>query len=109
IRIVKPLGYQETLELINEVCFIITDSGGIQEEATCFNKKVLVVREKTERPEVIDIGLGRLVGKAISASVPWARIAPPPLEESPYGDGNAAKRIVTVLAVEEQRGAEAQT
>ena len=57
------------LELINEACFIITDSGGIQEEATCFNKKVLVAREKTERPEIIDIGLGRLVGKDIGGSV----------------------------------------
>lgn len=109
ISIVKPVGYPEMLGLINEAYFIITDSGGIQEEATCFNKKVLVAREKTERPEIIDIGLGRLVGQAISASVPWARIAPPPLDESPYGDGNAAKRIVAVLAAEEQGGAEAHT
>jgi UDP-N-acetylglucosamine 2-epimerase (non-hydrolysing) len=106
ISIIKPVGYPEMLELINEACFIITDSGGIQEEATCFNKKVLVAREKTERPEIIDIGLGRLVGKTISASVAWARVAPPPLKESPYGDGNAAKRIVTVLAGKEERGAE---
>lgn len=102
IRIIKPIGYPEMLKLINEVCFIITDSGGLQEEATCFNKKVLVARDTTERPEVIAIGLGRLVGKAISVSVPWARIAPPSLESSPYGDGNAAKRIVTILAAEAQ-------
>ncbi|MBI4738317.1 UDP-N-acetylglucosamine 2-epimerase (non-hydrolyzing) [Candidatus Woesearchaeota archaeon] len=106
IRIVEPVGYPEMLELINEVCFIITDSGGIQEEATCLNKKVLVAREKTERTETIDIGLGRLVGRTISASVPWARIAPPPLSESPYGDGDAANKIVAILSGEEKRGAD---
>lgn len=104
IRIIRPVGYPEMLKLISEACFIITDSGGIQEEAVCFNKKVLVAREKTERTETIDIGLGRLVGKTIGAFVPWARIAPPPLSESPYGDGNAAKKIVAVLAGEEKHG-----
>jgi UDP-N-acetylglucosamine 2-epimerase (non-hydrolysing) len=97
IHLREPVGYPEMLGLINEVAFIITDSGGIQEEATCFNKKVLIAREKTERTETIDIGLGRLVGKTIGTSVPWARIAPPPLSESPYGDGHAAAKIVAHL------------
>jgi UDP-N-acetylglucosamine 2-epimerase len=81
-----------------EVRFIISDSGGIQEEATCFNKKVLVAREVTERPEVIEIGLGRLVGKDIGNFIDWALIPPPPLKKSPYGDGNAARKIVQVLS-----------
>ncbi|PJC74048.1 MAG: UDP-N-acetylglucosamine 2-epimerase (non-hydrolyzing) [Syntrophobacterales bacterium CG_4_8_14_3_um_filter_58_8] len=93
IRVIEPVGYPKMLRLIGESAFIITDSGGIQEEATCFNRKVLVVREKTERPETIDIGLGRLVGQAIAASVAWARIPPPPPGESPYGDGHAAEKI----------------
>jgi UDP-N-acetylglucosamine 2-epimerase (non-hydrolysing) len=93
IRVIEPIDYPEMLRLIGESCFLITDSGGIQEEATCFNKKVLIVREKTERPETIEIGLGRLVGKEIASSVAWARIPPPPLSESPYGDGHAAEAI----------------
>ena len=49
------------------------------------------------------------VGKEISPSIPWARIPPPPLTESPYGDGNAARRIVEVLAAKERRATETQT
>jgi UDP-N-acetylglucosamine 2-epimerase (non-hydrolysing) len=97
IRVINPVGYPEMLSLISESYFLITDSGGIQEEGTCFNKKVLVVREKTERPETIEIGLGRLVGKEISKAISWARIQPPKLTESPYGDGHAAEKIADLL------------
>jgi UDP-N-acetylglucosamine 2-epimerase (non-hydrolysing) len=97
IQIINPVGYPEMLRLIGESYFLITDSGGIQEEGTCFNKKVLVVRDKTERPETIEIGLGRLVGKEISKAITWARIPPPPLKESPYGDGHAAEKIADHL------------
>lgn len=97
IRVSEPLGYPDMLRLIGEAAFLITDSGGIQEEATCFNKKVLIVRAKTERPETVEIGLGRLVGREIAASVAWARIPPPPLEASPYGDGHAAEKICALL------------
>jgi UDP-N-acetylglucosamine 2-epimerase (non-hydrolysing) len=97
IKVVAPVGYPEMLQLIGESLFIITDSGGIQEEATCFNRKVLVVREKTERPETIEIGLGRLVGKDIAANVSWARIPAPRPTESPYGDGRAAEKIADYL------------
>jgi UDP-N-acetylglucosamine 2-epimerase (non-hydrolysing) len=97
IRVIAPIGYPEMLQLISESVFIITDSGGIQEEATCFNRKVLVVREKTERPETIEIGLGRLVGKEIAAGVSWARIPPLPPGESPYGNGQAAEKIAAHL------------
>jgi len=97
IRIIEPIGYPEMLKLISESSFIITDSGGIQEEATCFNRKVLIVREKTERPETIEMGLGRLVGKEIEAAVAWARIPPPPPGKSPYGDGHSAEKIASWL------------
>jgi UDP-N-acetylglucosamine 2-epimerase (non-hydrolysing) len=97
IRVIAPVGYPEMLRMIAESRFIITDSGGIQEEATCFNKKVLIVREKTERPETVEIGLGRLVGQRIAAAVAWARIPPPPPGPSPYGDGHAAERIAAFL------------
>jgi len=97
IRVINPVGYREMLRLIGESYFLITDSGGIQEEGTCFNKKVIVVREKTERPETIEIGLGRLVGKEILKAINWAKIPPPPLIESPYGDGKAAEKIADYL------------
>jgi UDP-N-acetylglucosamine 2-epimerase (non-hydrolysing) len=95
--VINPISYPDTLRLMSQVHFIITDSGGIQEEATCFNKKVIVAREKTERPELIECGLGVLSGRNISNFVEWARIAPPPLEKSPYGEGNAAEKIAQVL------------
>lgn len=97
IRVIEPVSYPEMLRLIGNACFLITDSGGLQEEATCFNKKVLIVREKTERPETIETGLGRLVGKQIVSSIAWARIPPPPPGESPYGDGHAADKIADHL------------
>jgi UDP-N-acetylglucosamine 2-epimerase (non-hydrolysing) len=97
IRVVDPVGYPEMLRLIGESAFLVTDSGGIQEEATCFNRKVLIVREKTERPETVEIGLGRLVGKRIAAAVAWARVPPPPPGPSPYGDGHAAEKIAALL------------
>jgi UDP-N-acetylglucosamine 2-epimerase (non-hydrolysing) len=97
IRVINSVGYPSMLKLIRDSFFLITDSGGIQEEGTCFNKKVIVVREKTERPETIDIGLGYLVGKEILNAIAWARILPPPMVESPYGDGHAAEKIVDHL------------
>lgn len=98
IRLVSPMGYPELLKLMSQAAFIISDSGGIQEEATCFNKKVLIVREKTERPEVIEAGLGLIVGKRIQEFISWAMNPPNPIENSPYGNGDAAVKIVQVLS-----------
>ena len=97
IQVIPPIGYPEMLKLISQALFIISDSGGIQEEATCFNKKIIVVREKTERPETIEIGLGQLAGKNIQNLIGWAKISPPPVISSPYGDGKTAKKIVRIL------------
>ncbi len=98
IRLASPMGYPELLKLMSQAAFIISDSGGIQEEATCFNKKVLIVREKTERPEVIDMGLGLLVGREIQNFISWAMNPPDPIEKSPYGNGDAARKIVQILS-----------
>lgn len=98
IRIIPPISYPSMLELISKALFIISDSGGIQEEATCFNKKVLVVRKKTERTETIDLGLGRLVGSDILNHIDWARRDPSIVTECPYGDGRTAERIVSILS-----------
>ena len=98
IKIIPPIGYPEMLALISRALFIISDSGGIQEEATCFNKKVVVVREKTERTETIDLGLGKLAGKDIRNHIDWALMSPPTIGECPYGDGHTAQRIANILS-----------
>jgi UDP-N-acetylglucosamine 2-epimerase len=98
IRVIDPVGYLEMLKMISVSAFIITDSGGLQEEASCFGKKVLIVRETTERPEILDVGLGRLVGRNILANIEWAMTQPEAAISSPFGDGNSAGRIVSILA-----------
>jgi UDP-N-acetylglucosamine 2-epimerase len=85
---------------------ILTDSGGIQEEAPSFGKPVLVLRKVTERPEVIEANAGKLVGTDTRTVVEEAsRLITDPLEyarmsaaENPFGDGHAAERIVRILA-----------
>ncbi|MGH7134829.1 MAG: UDP-N-acetylglucosamine 2-epimerase, partial [Pirellulales bacterium] len=81
---------------------IITDSGGVQEEAPSLGKRVLVTRETTERPEVLEAGLTELVGADVRRIVERAGvllsgqgpIAKPTTAGNPYGDGHAATRIV---------------
>jgi UDP-N-acetylglucosamine 2-epimerase (non-hydrolysing) len=97
IRVIKPVGYLDMLRLVASSLFVITDSGGLQEECSCFNKKVLIVRETTERPEILDVGLGRLVGRRILRNIAWAKKPPRTSSGSPFGDGRAAERIVCLL------------
>jgi UDP-N-acetylglucosamine 2-epimerase len=102
IRVIEPVGYLEMLRLVAGSWFVITDSGGLQEECSCFHKKVLIARETTERPEILDVGLGRLVGSRILANINWAQTPPQRRKPSPFGDGRAAERIVSVLMRERQ-------
>lgn len=97
IRVIEPVDYLEMLKMIAASAFIITDSGGLQEESSCFNKKVLIVRETTERPEILDVGLGRLVGRKILANIEWAMEKPETTVSTPFGDGRSAERIVDIL------------
>lgn len=62
IHLVKPLDYPSLLAVIDRSNFILTDSGGLQEESPSFNKPVLILRDTTERPEVVEVGAGVLVG-----------------------------------------------
>ncbi|MBM3315161.1 UDP-N-acetyl glucosamine 2-epimerase, partial [candidate division WOR-3 bacterium] len=84
---------------------ILTDSGGIQEEAPCLHRPVLVMRDKTERPEAVAAGAARLVGADTGRIVDWTerllrsqglyrRMA---RARNPFGDGRAAQRIVRLL------------
>jgi UDP-N-acetylglucosamine 2-epimerase (non-hydrolysing) len=103
VQIIAPQGYLDFLVLMKNSRFILTDSGGIQEEATApsLSKRVLVLRFSTERPEAIDAGFARLVqlksSEIIGAiSEAWNN---PRLSSngSPYGKGNSSKRIVEIL------------
>jgi UDP-N-acetylglucosamine 2-epimerase (non-hydrolysing) len=86
---------------------ILTDSGGIQEEAPTFHKPVLVLREKTERPEGVDAGLAELVGTDEEKIVARASVLLSPggaaaragmqIRFNPYGDGLASERIAAIL------------
>lgn len=97
INIIDPLGYEEFLKLIASCRFIITDSGGIQEEACCFKKKVLVARNNTERPEGVSSGLSKIVGTDLLKNYLWAHEDPSYTGEQIYGDGKSAEKIVDIL------------
>lgn len=99
-RIVPPLGYTELLSIMQNCAVIISDSGGIQEEAPSFNVPVLILREKTERPEGVQMGIAHLVGSdAEKIVVKFKEVEGMPCHkfENPYGDGKAAARIVDLL------------
>jgi len=102
IRLLPPLGYLPLLRLMQRADLILTDSGGIQEEAPSLGKPVLVMRDVTERPEAIEAGQARLVGTDTARLVAEAAavldgenlFAGGP---NPYGDGKASGRIVAAL------------
>jgi UDP-N-acetylglucosamine 2-epimerase (non-hydrolysing) len=104
VTLVEPLDYLALVRLMRRSRLILTDSGGIQEEAPTFGKPVLVLREKTERPEGVEAGLARLVGTDEERIVGEAGAL---LEDgaarrrmsgaNPYGDGHAADRIAAIL------------
>ena len=103
IRLLNPVGYFEILELMKNCQFILTDSGGIQEEATAssIRKKVIVVRKTTDRPESVSSGFSEIAGtkyKGILRSIKEiSRNSHIPSRKSPFGSGNAAKLIIKHL------------
>ena len=105
VYLIEPLDYLYFVKLIDISYLIITDSGGIQEEAPSLNKPVLVMRDKTERPEAITSGTARIVGTKIKKIVQETRKLIENKEEyekmislqNPYGDGKASQRIAKIL------------
>lgn len=102
IKLVPPLGYLDFVHLMKRSRFIVTDSGGVQEEAPSLGKPVLVVREKTERPEALGAGPARLVGvspeRLVREILRLARANGAAREiVNPFGDGRAAERIVRAI------------
>lgn len=105
IHLQEPVAYEEFVMLMDQSYFILTDSGGVQEEAPSLGKPVLVMRETTERPEGVDAGTCVLVGKDTDKIVrEGLRLLDDEPEyhrraglKNPYGDGRSGERIVSIL------------
>lgn len=99
----EPISYKELVYLLDSAAYIVTDSGGIQEEAVSLGKPVLVLREKTERMEGVLVGLARVVGsdpRALAEGLDWAGSFQKNMSgqiDSVYGDGHAAEKIVAFI------------
>ncbi len=105
IHLLEPLAYPELLELIRRSHLVLSDSGGIQEEVPSFGKPILILRDTTERPEVVQAGFGELVGTDAThilerttalltdRALYFARAS----GTNPFGDGHASGRIVEVI------------
>jgi UDP-N-acetylglucosamine 2-epimerase (non-hydrolysing) len=105
VYLIEPLQYEQFIYLMDKSYFIITDSGGVQEEAPSLGKPVLVMRDTTERPEALEAGTVKLVGtdiklivkeatKLINEKESYERMSK---AHNPYGDGNACSKIVKFL------------
>jgi UDP-N-acetylglucosamine 2-epimerase len=106
VRLTSPVSYPDLLRLMKRCHLILTDSGGMQEEAPSFNKPVLILRSVTERPEVVEAGAGKIVGaeteriidEASHLLTDAAAYQKMSSAKNPFGDGHAAERIVQCLA-----------
>jgi UDP-N-acetylglucosamine 2-epimerase (non-hydrolysing) len=105
IHLLGPVSYTDLLRLMKHSYMVLTDSGGIQEEAPSFHKPVLVLREVTERPELVEVGGGRIVGtdakrileetsRLLTDSQAYEKMSN---VQNPFGDGFAARRIIDAI------------
>lgn len=106
VSLIDPVNYAELCFVLEKSNFVVTDSGGLQEEATAFNKPVLVVRDTTERPEAIDAGIAKLVGKEYKQILTsMTELSDPRLDvyasmsasKNPFGDGLTSQRIMRII------------
>ncbi len=106
VTLTEPLDYPEVVAAMQRCTLVLTDSGGLQEEAPALGKPVLVLRGETERPEAITLGVAKLIGtgrlqvfhevsRLLTNPAAYAGMAK---GVSPYGDGHAAERIATLVA-----------
>lgn len=106
IHLTEPISYSDLLAVMSRCYLILTDSGGIQEEAVSFHKPVLVLREVTERPEVVEVGAGKIIGTKTDSIVGEVsdllinqeRYQQMSTATNPFGDGHAAERIVEIVS-----------
>lgn len=106
IHLIRPLRYDEFVVLLSHAWLIVSDSGGVQEEAPTLGKRLLVLRENTERPEVVESGVARLVGgrpERLAVMLDesyrdrgWSR--PPEDIRNPFGEGDSGRRIARIIA-----------
>lgn len=106
VHLIDPLAYRDFIHLLSQAWLIISDSGGVQEEAPTLGKPVLILRENTERPEAVEAGVARLVGgdprrlatmlQDIERDPSW--INQVHQVDNPFGDGKSAVRIADVLS-----------
>lgn len=105
VHLIEPVDYFKFVYLMGKAYFILTDSGGIQEEAPALSKPVLVIRDTTERPEGVNSGVARLVGTDPAKIIENAKMLINDMETyntmsssiNPYGDGKASNRIISAL------------
>jgi UDP-N-acetylglucosamine 2-epimerase (non-hydrolysing) len=105
VHLIDPLDYEPFTNLMNQCYLVLTDSGGIQEEAPALGKPVLVLRDTTERPEAVKAGTVKLVGTGKDAIIKEANLLLRDRGEyqkmagavNPYGDGKAADRIIRAM------------
>ncbi len=105
IRLTDPMGYCDFVHLLSHAWLIVSDSGGIQEEATALGKPMIVLRENTERPEAVECGVARLVGESperlremlLTAVIDEVWHASASRSRDVFGDGHAADRICDVI------------
>ena len=105
VHLIEPLQYEQFIYMMDKSTFIITDSGGVQEEAPSLGKPVLVMRDTTERPEALDAGTVKLVGTNTELIINEAQKLLNDHEEyeqmskasNPYGDGHACEKVVNFL------------
>jgi UDP-N-acetylglucosamine 2-epimerase (non-hydrolysing) len=105
IRLLDPLDYFDFIGLLSRAWLIVSDSGGVQEEAPTLGKPLLVLRENTERPEAVESGVARLVGgspdrlqtllEEIYQDGQWAEQVKG--VENPFGRGDSGKQIVQII------------
>ena len=102
VTLVDPIPYEEFLTLLAKCKLVITDSGGIQEEGSFFNKTIIVCREYTERPEGLKSGHSFLCKTPTNLQTTFKQCLalPQSTKPCPYGDGNTAKRVVRILRKE---------
>lgn len=108
VELCEPLDYPEFVKAMATTDIILSDSGGVQEEAPSLRKPVLVLRESTERQEAVDAGFARLVGSSKAAILrevqelfgPESGMRRSMAMKNPFGDGHAAQRILDRLAAE---------
>lgn len=113
VVLVDPINYSEMVAAVRDCAFVITDSGGLQEEAPCLGKPVLVMRDETERPEGLAAGTLELIGHRRERILAAARrlltdadaYAAMALAVNPYGDGQAGSRIAQWLLARLRTGA----